>query len=86
MPLRIHITGLCLLLFSISLAAGQGTSAPQGSLDNGLLGARQEIDAQIESGKIHSYWINLRASQYVNIIVTEEGTNVVAILLGPTGN
>lgn len=85
---RLIVLGLCFLLLTLLLPAvfGQESSAPKTPPDNSLLTAGHEIEAQIEAGKVHSYWIDLRASQYVNIVITEDGPNLIAILLGPNGN
>lgn len=70
----------CVYLF-VSLLTINANAQVSGS----VLMAGTKLERPIEPGKVDSYRISLRARDYVRVVVTQEGTDVVVKLLGPDG-
>src|SRR5437870_3083520 len=86
----ILLVGLLLLLVaqtnthSARLLA-PASAAAQGETDVRSLEPGKPIERELAGGQAHSYQITLSAGQYLNVMVEQQGIDVVVALFGPDG-
>lgn len=80
---RISIPHLLVLLLTLSLP--MVTLADQDDTDAVRLETGKSIKREINGGQTHSYVVTLTEDQFLRVVATQQGADVVLVLFGPTG-
>lgn len=75
--------GLLRLLTLVLLA---GTLSAQSAVDVPTLGTRAPFKRELAGGQTHSYRIALARRHYLNVVIDQQGVDVVVTLFGPDDN